>query len=121
MTQNLIIRGRLPGYNELTSGHWATRYKAKREGIVIIMLEAIAKNIKRVDGFAVIEIRCYEPNAKRDNDNVSAGAAKIILDALQQYGAIKGDGQKYVRCIQHPPEVDRQNPRIEVTITEVLS
>jgi len=113
--QKLTIPGRLPGYNELKV-HWGTSHKIKKEAMHLVGWCIKAAHLKPIDGKAIVEIRCYEPNARRDDDNCTSGAAKIILDALQQCGIIKGDGQRYVRCIKHPVEVDRENPRVEVVM-----
>lgn len=119
MTQKLIIPGQLPGWNQLNKGHWAARHKAKKDAMDMIVVYAKhVSKIKKVDGFCEIAITCFEPNRKRDHDNVQAGAAKIILDALQQAKIIKGDGQKYIKYIAKEVQVDRKNPRIEVEINE---
>lgn len=64
-------------------------------------------------------ISCYEPNARRDVDNVTSGAGKVILDALQEIGVLQGDGRKYIaQVIYSAVEVDRKNPRVEISIEE---
>jgi Holliday junction resolvase RusA-like endonuclease len=115
------IPGRLPGLNEIitaNSRHWAVAYRQKKEAKELVQLSALG--IRPVKGKAVITITCYEPNRRRDIDNVRAGACKIILDALQDCEILKGDGQKYIADIIQPAvQVDKQNPRIEVEIQEV--
>lgn len=113
-----IINGRLPGYNELNKGHWAKRHKIKQDAMTDVVSWARVANIKPVKRKVRVEIQCFEPNLKRDDDNVTSGASKVILDALQNCGILQGDGQKYVQCVKHPVQLDRNNPRIEVTITE---
>lgn len=111
------VPGRLPGYNELGAGHWARRGRIKREAMEAVGWIIKANGIQPITSKVQVEIRCYEQNRRRDDDNVTSGASKIILDALQNIGILKGDGQKYVRCVKHPVEVDCENPRIEITIT----
>jgi len=67
----------------------------------------------------VITIRCFEPDARRDPDNVTSGAAKCVLDALQNMGVLKNDNRKHVTPRLPKPEVDRQNPRVEIEIVEI--
>ena len=55
---------------------------------------------------------------KRDEDNVLFGACKIILDALQQTNILPNDNRRWVRLDLLPVRVDRQKPRIEVTLKE---
>ena len=118
MRYKLIIPGRLLGLNDLIKGHWATTHRKKTAEMKRIQLEARAQSMRPVTGKVKVTISCYEPNAKRDDDNVTGGAAKCILDALQGIGVLKGDGQKYVMCIKAPVKVDRENPRVEVLIEE---
>ena len=65
-----------------------------------------------------VYITCWEPNMRRDDGNVKAGASKVILDALQDIGVLAGDGRKYVKSYDMPVELDRGNPRIVVEIRE---
>jgi Holliday junction resolvase RusA-like endonuclease len=65
-----------------------------------------------------IEVEWFEPNAKRDIDNISAGV-KFILDALVGRGFIEGDGQKDVVALSNRFHVDAAHPRVEVTVYEV--
>jgi Holliday junction resolvase RusA-like endonuclease len=80
------------------------------------MVTWLAKKLpkyNRVD----ITITWYEPNAKRDIDNISTGA-KFILDGLVKAGTIPDDSQRYINSIVHRFEIDRENPRVEVEIEE---
>ena len=61
----------------------------------------------------------YEPNRKRDNDNIAAGGRKIIQDALVSCGYIKNDGWHDSVGFSDSFRVDKQEPRIEVEIEEV--
>lgn len=66
-----------------------------------------------------IKMRFFEPNARRDRDNVSSGGAKIILDAMKHLGVIVDDSRRWVQDIQHDTTmIDRRNPRVEVDIIE---
>jgi len=116
------IPGRLPGMNEIITAsgqHWAKWHKQKKEAKELVQLFALAARIKPINGRAAITITCYEPNRRRDIDNVQSGAGKIILDALQDLGILKGDGQKYISRVDYEVEVDKQNPRVEVEIKEM--
>jgi len=115
MIQKFIIPGRLPGYNEL-KGNWRGSWHRKKQAMESICWIIKANNIKPINCKAIIEIRCYEPNARRDDDNTTSGAAKIILDSIVKYGILPDDSLKYVTCVKHPVEVDRIEPRIEVSI-----
>lgn len=116
----LIFRDRLPGLNEINNANRRNPYvgakmkKETQEGLMWIWNKYKNQTFqKKVN----IRIHFYEPNERRDEDNVMAGGMKVILDALQKLKIIKNDSQKYVHVI---PEVfvDRVNPRIEVDIEE---
>ena len=114
--QRFLVEGRLPGYNELHKHPWQAARRIKQDAMDRVIWYAKAARIKPITEPCEIVISCYEPNARRDVDNVSSGANKVILDALQQMGVLKGDGRKYVKRVGNSVEVDREHPRVEVTI-----
>jgi len=62
----------------------------------------------------------YEPNMKRDPDNIRAGA-KFILDALVEASILPKDSRKWVKGLSDAfPDPDAQNPRVEVQIEEIM-
>ena len=61
----------------------------------------------------------YEENRKRDLDNISAFAHKVIQDGLVKGGLLANDGWKNIVGFSDDFFVDKDNPRIEVTIREV--
>lgn len=118
--QTFTIEGRLPGYNELNKGSWHVCRRVKLEAMNNVMWSAKIARLKPIKGQCEITIACFEPNARRDVDNVTSGAGKVVLDALQQMGLLQGDGRKYVNQVGYPHvEVDRKRPRVEVEIREI--
>ena len=67
----------------------------------------------------IIHYVFYEPNKKRDHDNVFAFASKCIQDALQDCDIIPNDGWEQILNFTHDFYLDRDNPRIEVYIEEI--
>ena len=63
--------------------------------------------------------RFYEPNKRRDKDNIAGVAHKFIQDALVQCGIIKDDGWDYVVGFYDEFFIDKEKPRIEVFLYEV--
>lgn len=61
----------------------------------------------------------YEPNKKRDLDNISGFGRKVIQDALVENGILQNDGWKNIIGFSDMFYVDAENPRIEVIITEI--
>ena len=66
-----------------------------------------------------ITYKFYELNRKRDLDNISAFAHKVIQDALVKAGTIENDGWKHIKGFTDEFYVDSENPRIEITLREV--
>ena len=55
----------------------------------------------------------------RDRMNIASAADKSFEDALQKVGFIRNDGFNDVLNCTFEFHIDKDNPRIEITITEV--
>lgn len=90
---------RLPSLNEYTKAinkSWRAGNDFKQDIEQSIAL-FIRMGIKTMIDYPVkITFHWYEPNEKRDMDNV-AFAKKFILDAMQKTGKLKNDNRKYVK------------------------
>ena len=116
--QRFTVWGRLCGYNDLHKTWYISR-RIKQQAMDTVMWYARIAQIRPITGKCKVSLICYEPNRRRDPDNVISGARKVILDALQQMGVLHGDGQKYVSSgINDEVRVDKDHPRVEVTIDE---
>ncbi len=60
--------------------------------------------------------RWYEPNKRRDLDNISSYGRKVIQDTLVECGILYDDGWKQVIGFKDEFYIDKDNPRIEVDI-----
>lgn len=60
----------------------------------------------------------YEPDRRRDKDNISGFFHKVFQDALVKEGLLEGDGWKYIDSYHDYFEIDKNNPRIEIKIIE---
>lgn len=115
------IHGRLDGLNEYTTANRTNRYKGsamkrRNENIVIRAIQEAKLN--RVYKYpAQLKITWYEPNSRRDIDNITF-ATKFIQDALVKMKILIDDSQKYINKIEHEVSVCKENPRIEVEIIE---
>lgn len=123
MIQQLTIPGRLMGLNEYTA--WC-RYnkhagnRAKQDEQALIEAAIMAAKIKPVENPVMLHYLWIEPNERRDKDNIAFGK-KFIQDALVACGILPDDGWKWVDGFTDDFAVDKQNPRIEVNIREVLA
>lgn len=122
MRYTLIIAGRLDNMNDYTSACRTNQYKGaklkqKNENVV---KQAIYEQLGRLRIKNPVRMlyRWYEPNKRRDLDNISAFGRKVIQDALVDTRVLQDDGWRCVKGFQDEFYVDKCNPRIEVEIIE---
>lgn len=123
MKYKLIIQGQLPGLNQYQyacRSHYSKGAKMKKDNVFIVSayIYQQLKNVK-ITKKVKIDYVWYEPNEKRDLDNISSFGRKIIQDALVKNGILLNDGWKNVIGFSDTFFVDKNNPRIEVTIKEI--
>ena len=119
----LIIPGRLDNLNDYINAERTNKYKAAKlksdnEAVVITAIRKCMKGV-RIEKPVYMEYRWYERNNRRDLDNISAFGRKVIQDALVYSHTLKDDGWKNIVGFADHFEVDKENPRIEVTIREI--
>lgn len=115
----LVIKGRLPGLNDYISAersnrHQAAKMKRDTEGEIILLARL---QLKKVTCPVVMHYVWYEPDRRRDKDNI-AFAKKFIQDALVKAGILKNDGWAQIYGFTDAFRVDPENPRVEVEIKE---
>lgn len=110
----------LNNYLSECSRHPQAGGKMKRD-YMMIASNAIRRQLNhvKIPGRVKIHYRYYETSKRRDPSNISAFAIKVIEDALQKCGVISNDGWANIAGYSQDFFVDKDNPRIEVTITEV--
>lgn len=119
-TDTIVIPGELPDLNQIISAskdHWgsySSLKKANTQLVAFCIKQATKRRYKKID----LDIAWYCKNKRKDKDNIMAGT-KLILDGLVAAGTIQNDGWANIGEIRHKFDVDKQDPRIEVKITEV--
>lgn len=114
------IPGIFPNLNtiiEASKEHWAVYKEMKQiytDKVVVALIDSNLPQFDKID----LTITWVERNKKRDKDGIMAGL-KFILDGLVKRGNIKNDGWEHIRNINNIFIVDKENPCVEVTITEV--
>jgi Holliday junction resolvase RusA-like endonuclease len=123
MEYKFTIDGKLPSLNEFIAKNRSmpalgNRMKQDNQRLVEVY---IAKYLRKVhiDKPVYIEYTFYEPNKKRDLDNISGFAHKVIQDALVESGVLHNDSWLYIIGFSDRFEIDKDYPRIEVIIKEV--
>ena len=118
----LVIHGKLPGLNELIDAerrHRQAGAKLKRdaERIVRMYIRQQFRGYKPKTP-VTLYYYYYEPNRRRDLDNIAGFAHKVIQDSLVKEGIIANDGWEHIKGFFDSFSVDKQFPRIEVEIVE---
>ena len=114
----LTIPGRLPGCNEWinaerTNKHAAAKLKRETQDKIRYCIRKDLKGVKLWKEAIVIQYRWYEPNRKRDKDNI-AFAHKFIQDALVEEGVLLNDGWEDIDSFWDEFYVDKNKARVEV-------
>lgn len=123
MEYRLVIPGRLESLNTYTAANRAHPKKGgnmKRDNEHMIIL-CIRQQMRKVyiEKPVLIYYHFFEKDARRDNDNILSCAAKFTQDSLVKAGVLQNDNQKCIPKFYFDTDVDKGNPRIEVTITEL--
>lgn len=123
MEYKFTILGRLDGLNNYTSANRTNyqvgkRMKHDNEDTVIWAIRQQLRGI-HISCPVLIYYQFYEPNSKRDNDNILSCAAKFIQDSLVKTKVLQNDSQKCIHNFYFDTFKDKHNPRIEVAITEL--
>lgn len=130
MEYHFTVPGTLPGLNDYLK---AERKFTRRGGTAhsvgndmkqesqMLICNAIRLKLKRLKIQRPVHIsyRFYEPNRRRDLDNIAGVAHKFIQDSLVRCGVLENDGWDQITGFSDAFFVDRHNPRIEVIIREV--
>lgn len=114
------VPGELPDLNQIikaSKSHYMAYSNMKKDYTALVMISA--QKLPKIEK-ADLEITWYCKNKRKDPDNVSAGI-KFLLDGLVKAGKLENDGWNQVGSITHKFEVDKQNPRIEVKIKELVA
>ena len=121
-TASFTIYGRLSGLNEYTLKCRGNRYAGaslkKQNEAKVSQAILRSPNIANISGKVHITFKWYEQNKRRDLDNI-AFAKKFIQDALVELGYLEGDGWQHIVGFSDEFYIDKDNPRIEVVISEV--
>lgn len=126
-TFKFTIKGFDSGLNELLNGvHFDYKLKKivnpekkKNEGI---MLRAL-RRVPELSGVKIhtpitIHYDIYAKDKRRDRMNIGSCFDKCFCDILQKAGFIENDGWNDIVDVSFSYDVDKLNPRVEVTITE---
>lgn len=118
--QKFVIDGRPPSLNEfiyagkIQKGTWNKASQMKKDYQQVVRSFIRKANLKPVDYKVDIHYQFYEPNKRRDKDNISGFARKVINDSLQKENIIINDNWTHVGKLSEDVCIDKEYPRIEV-------
>ncbi len=121
MIKTFTIPGTLPGLNEYTKAERGDKLAAasmKKRSEKIVMYAAKTLGKWRAKQPVYMIYHWYEPNRRRDMDNISSFGRKVIQDALVLAGVLENDGWAQIEGFKDCFYVDRKNPRIVVELVE---
>lgn len=116
-----VIRGTLPNLNDYITAERTNRYKAaamKKQAESLVMHAARSLGKWQADKPVYMIYHWYEPNRRRDKDNISSFGRKVIQDALVKAKILRNDGWQDIIGFEDKFYVDVKKPRIEVEIIE---
>ena len=123
MEYKLVIPGRLDGLNTYTAANRTNpnkggKVKRDNEDTIIWCIRQQLR-VVHIEKPVIIYYRFYELNMRRDGDNILSCATKFIQDSLTATHVLAEDNRKCIPHFYHDIFVDKENPRIEVIITEL--
>lgn len=124
MIYKFVISGRLKGLNEYIEAcrkcpKSGGSLKRKEQSWVVLYIKNRLRGV-HISRPVIIHYHWYEPNRKRDLDNIAGFGHKVIQDALVECGVLANDGWKEVCGFTDVFSVTKKEPYIAVEIEEVI-
>ena len=93
--------------------------KVRNEKIIrqCLIKQGMAK--VKIEKPIAIHYKIYAPNKKHDRQNLGSCLDKCFCDALQTMKILPNDAWDWVVKLSFDYDVDRKDPRAEITITEL--
>ncbi len=98
------------------NAHYHAGNNIKQQETDYVYLMALKQKIKPITQYpVVVNFEWYCANERKDIDNV-AFAKKFILDGLVRAGVLVNDSRRYVIGFTDRFLIDKEQPRVEITI-----
>ena len=131
MKHKMVIAPWYDGLNELLNGQ-QKKYdprtkkmrvfnpvKAKNEKNIIKCLNKQGFSKVKINTPIAIHYKVYAQDKRHDRMNIVSCFDKCFCDAIQTAKLIRNDGYDDIVKVTFDYEIDKANPRVEVTITEL--
>lgn len=125
MTHRVVIPGTFSSMNQFIEanrtgkGKWnkGNQMKQNDQNFISVYIGNQLRKV-HINGPVRLNYNFYEPNKKRDLDNISGYFHKVFQDALVSCGVLHNDSWHYITGFSDSFFVDSKNPRIEIEIIE---
>ena len=114
----IVIPDVPPSLNEWSKMHWAKVDKLKKQWEHDVYYCAYSQRPKKPIKYAKVKI-IYYFKTNRARDLVDNYAPKFIMDGIVKAKILVDDRTDYIGVPELVPELDKDNPRTEIYITEV--
>ena len=117
----IVIPGRFPSLNEYINAcrsrpQAGAKMKVDSE---LRISEVLKSHLTRPLTFPIeLDYEFFEPSKRRDKDNIASFFHKVFMDSLVTSGLLPDDGWDYVDGWKDYFGIDKEDPRVEVTIYE---
>lgn len=121
----VVCSGKFPTLNEYIAAmnsHYHNGNKFKKEyqrGCELYIMRDL-RGVK-ITNPVFIRYRYFEPNKKRDLDNIAGFFHKVFQDALTARGVLKNDGWAQIVGFEDRFFTDAKAPRVEIYIEELTT
>lgn len=120
--QKFVIKGNLESWNQIiaaSKSHWSKYASYKHKNTFNVALIIKSQKLKPVKKYPIkLNFLWFVKDRRTDPDNLSSGGRKVIMDSLKVAQIIIDDGFKYIAGFTDEFYLDKNNPRIEVSIEE---
>lgn len=109
--------------NAHNKGHWRTKAKPTREAREIaysLAQRAIIDGEPHIVGKASVRYRFFVPDNKRRDAANMKQSCKPFIDGVVDSGLISGDHWQVLIDIGSIVEIDKTNPRVEITFERIV-
>ena len=84
------------------------------------LMAPVVRKLPKYEGAVGLTLKMHPPTKRRyDLDNIGSVTAKFFQDTLVEHGVIGDDDASTVTRVTFVPgEIDRENPRVDIVITQ---
>jgi hypothetical protein len=99
--------------------HWAVRQKARRTVVDHVTAAALRGGLQRMRGLVVLHVTfVYGEHRTRDQDNLTTGVMKALIDCLVKGGWLAADDMTHLRIAPVDVRIEKGRRAVELRFEE---